>query len=107
MIKVILVCLVCIIGFILILNDFSFKEIKYEDVGMLIFECFLGGLLGTLLCACICVFSLKFNTAVTDKSIHTETLVSMNFDKDIKGEHFLGSGSINNVDYIMFLYKRK
>lgn len=103
MIKVILIVLICIILVVGLCNGFNWDEIKHEYTEMLIFEVFLSLLLSSLIIFVIVLSSRTSSTVITDKNIsQTEPLVCMQFDKDIKGEHFLGSGSINNVDYIVF-----
>lgn len=106
MIKTILTIGTLIIG---ILSTIVSCKINYKTIGekitIFISSCCIGFLIVGGVILITIVLTTKFTTNEQLKEVNTQQLVSMKFDKNIEGNFYLGTGSINNEEYVIFYTK--
>lgn len=106
MIKNILIIGALIIG---VLSTIIGCKINYRTIGEKITIFISGCLIGFMIIGVFIVITIitttNFTTNEQLKEVNTEQLVSMKFDKNIEGNFYLGTGSINNEEYVIFYTK--
>lgn len=106
MIKNILIIGALIIG---ILSTIIDCKINYRTIGEKIIIFISGCLIGFMIIGLFIVITIitttNFTTNEQLKEVNTQQLVSMKFDKNIEGNFYLGTGSINNEEYVIFYTK--
>ncbi|EJT5937164.1 hypothetical protein N2W52_001932 [Clostridium perfringens] len=97
---------IAILTVIVPFNELS--SLDFEDICM---KFIMGAVGGCVLIFCILLVlffsTIKTTTTTVNKEEKVENLVSMKFDNSINGEFYLGTGSINTDDYVVFYTKEK
>ncbi|NGU31132.1 hypothetical protein G6Z34_13655 [Clostridium perfringens] len=106
MIKIILIIGTLIIG---ILSTIVGCKMDYKTIGEKIFIFISSCCIGFVVVGGIILITIVLtrNFAIDEelKEVNVKQLVSMKFDKNIEGNFYLGTGSINNEEYVIFYTK--
>lgn len=106
MIKIILIIGTLIIG---VLSTIVGCKMDYKTIGEKIFIFISSCCIGFVAVGGIILITIVLtrNFAIDEelKEVNVKQLVSMKFDKNIEGNFYLGTGSINNEEYVIFYTK--
>lgn len=105
LLTILIVTIACILILLIIEKSKNFK-MRIDDYASCInYGLNLGIVLGIGLVVALFLITLKSTTHIITK-VEEQKIISMQFNNSISGKFLLGTGNVNNTDYVVF-YTRK